>query len=102
MKKARVPNEGFPAPFLQVKNITQAVSPDEYDEAVRRNPMVSTLSATGDMRTGRQLLADGAGDHLRSIAGMAASQYGRVELDMMAKATEALAQLVLSRQDAIV
>ena len=84
-----------------MKNITQAVSPDEYDEAVRSNPMVSTLTATGDMRTGRQLLADAARDHFRSIAGMAASQSGRVELDSLAEATEALARLVLIRQDAV-
>ena len=62
--------------------------------------MVSTLSATGDLRTGRQLLADAAMDHVRSIAGMAASYCGRAELDAIAKLTEALAQMVLKRQGA--
>ncbi len=81
-----------------MKNITQAVSPDEYDEAVRCNPMTSTLSATGDLRTGRQLLADAAKDHFSSIAGLAASHCGRTELDAIAKVTEALAQMVLKRQ----
>ncbi len=82
---------------LQVKNTTQAVSPEEYDDAVRRNPMASTLAATGDLRTGRQLLADAAKDHFISVACMAASQGGRAELDAMAEATEALARMVLDR-----
>ena len=73
-----------------MKNVTQAVSPDEYDEAVRSNPMISTLSATGDLRSGRQLLADAAKDHRSSLAGMTSSQRGRAELDAMAKATEVL------------
>mmetsp|Transcript_48327 Transcript_48327/g.100967 ORF Transcript_48327/g.100967 Transcript_48327/m.100967 type:complete len:175 (-) Transcript_48327:211-735(-) len=85
--------------LVTVKNTTQAVSPNEYDEAVRRNPMVSTLAATGDLRTGRQLLADAAKDHLVTIASMAASKDGRAELDAMAKATEALAHMVLNRRD---
>ncbi len=71
-----------------MKHITQPVSPDEYDEAVRRDPMVSALSATGDLRTGLQLLADAAEDRLRSIAWMAACQHGRAELDKMAASTE--------------
>ena len=74
----------------QAKHITQAVSPDEYDAAVARNPLVSALSATGDMRTGRQLLASAAEDRLRSIARMAACPRGRAELDEMATSAEGL------------
>ena len=59
--------------------------------------MVSTLSATGDLRTGRQLLADAAMDQISSIAGMAASHCGRAELNAIAKVTEALAQMMLKR-----
>jgi hypothetical protein len=63
--------------------------------------MVSTLSSTGDMRTGRQLLSDASKDHFRSVAGMAASQSGRAELNRMAKATEALARLLHSKREAV-
>ena len=56
---------------MQAKYITQAVSPDEYDEAVRHDPTVSTLSATGDMRTGRQLLEDMAADQRVTVRRMA-------------------------------
>jgi acyl-CoA reductase-like NAD-dependent aldehyde dehydrogenase len=76
--------------FEQVKHITQAVSADEYDEAVSNNPMVSVLSATGDLRTGRQLLADAAADRLRTIAWMAACPHGRMELDVMADSAKCL------------
>ncbi len=69
----------------------QSVSPDEYDEAVRRDPTASTLSATGDMRTGRQLLAEAAEDRLFTVSWMAACPRGRAELDRMAAAAEAMA-----------
>ncbi len=75
---------------MQAKHITQAVSSDEYDEAVRRDPMVSALAATGDLRTGQQLLADAAEDRLHSVAWMAACPNGRAELDAMAASAESL------------
>ncbi len=78
------------APRPQVKNITQVVSPEQYDAAVRADPMVSTLAATGDRRPGRQLLADAAEDRQRTVAGMASCPRGRAELDTMAAAAEAL------------
>ncbi len=74
----------------QVKNITQVISPEEYDEAVRADPMSSTLSATGDHRPGRQLLADAVTDRLQTVASLAGSPRGRAELDAMAAAAEAL------------
>ncbi len=77
---------------LQIKHVTEVVGPDEYDEAVRRDPMVSALSATGDLRTGQQLLADAAEDRLRSVGRMAACQRGRAELDEIAAAAENLAK----------
>ena len=77
---------------MQAKYITQAVSPDEYDEAVRHDPTVSTLSATGDMRTGRQLLAEAADDRLRTVGWMAACPHGRAKLDKIAEAAEAMAR----------
>jgi hypothetical protein len=73
-----------------VKHITQAVSPDEYDKEVFSDPMVGALSATGDLRTGRQLLADAAEDQRRSVAWMAACQRGRKELNVMATYTNML------------
>ncbi len=75
-----------------MKHTTEVVSPDEYDEAVRRNPMVSALSATGDLRTGRQLLDDAAEDRLRSVGWMAACPRGRSELDEIAAGAEVLAK----------
>ena len=75
-----------------MKHITQAVSADDYDEAIRHDPTVSTLSATGDLRTGQQLLADAAEDRLRSVGCMASCLHGRVELEELAAAAEAMAK----------
>jgi hypothetical protein len=68
------------------------VTPEEYDLAVSRDPSASTLAATGDGRTGRQLLADAAADYFRTVAGMAASPAGRAELDVFAALAERLAR----------
>jgi hypothetical protein len=75
----------------QVKHITTAVGPEEYDAAVQRDPSVSTHAATGDHRTGRQLLADAPADRQRSIAGLSASQAGRAVMWRLSMATEAFA-----------
>ena len=77
---------------LQAKHTTEVVTPDEYDEAVRRDPMVSPLFATGDLRTGQQLLDEAAVDRLRSVGWMAACPRGRAELDELAAATEIMAK----------
>ncbi len=74
-----------------MKHIVQEVSPDEYDEAVRHDPTASTLSATGDLRTGQQLLLDAAEDRLRSVGWMAVCPRGRAELDKLAAAAEGMA-----------
>ena len=76
----------------QLKHITAIVSPEEYDAAVLRDPSVSTLAATGDMRTGRQLLADAPADRLRRVGTMAASPAGRAELDVFSALAERIAQ----------
>jgi hypothetical protein len=52
--------------------------------------MCSPLTATGDFRSGRRLLADTDADLQRTIAGMAAGREGRVELDTIASATEGI------------
>jgi hypothetical protein len=77
---------------MQAKHTSEVVSPDEYDEAVRRDPMVSALAATGDLRTGRQLLAEAAADRLRSVGWMAKCPHGRAELNGIAAAAEILAK----------
>ncbi len=75
----------------QVKHITTAVGPEEYDAAVQRDPSVSTHAATGDHRSGWQLLADAAADRQRSVACMAASPAGRAALDTFSAVAERLA-----------
>jgi hypothetical protein len=40
------------------------ITPAEYDDAVRRDPLTCPLAATGDFRSGAQLLADAASDRL--------------------------------------
>jgi hypothetical protein len=77
---------------MQVKHTTEVVSPDEYDEAVQRDPRLGALCLTGDLRTGQQLLADAAEDKLRTVGWMAACPRGRAELDAIAAATELLAK----------
>ena len=54
-------------------------------------PLCSILTATGDRRPGRLLLADSGADRFRSIAAMAATPAGRADLDCLAAATEAFA-----------
>ena len=76
--------------MLQAKHIIQAITPDEYDAAVRHSPYSGPLAALGDRRTGRQLLADGAADWRRSFGSMAATAQGRAEMDALAAAVERL------------
>ncbi len=54
--------------------------------------MCSPLTATGDFRSGRRLLADADADLQRTIAGMAAGREGRAELDAIAAAAEGIAR----------
>jgi hypothetical protein len=75
---------------LQIKNHYRVITPEEYDAAVQRDPMCSPLTATGDFRSGRQLLADTEADLTRTIASLAASREGRAELDAIAAAIEAI------------
>jgi hypothetical protein len=75
---------------VQLKNHFRVITPEEYDAAVQRDPMCSPLTATGDYRSGRQLLADSDADLTRTIASMAASREGRVELETIANAIEAM------------
>ncbi len=77
---------------MQLKNHFRVITPEEYDAAVQRDSMCSPLTATGDYRSGRQLLADSDADLTRTIASMAASREGRVELETIANAIEAMAR----------
>jgi hypothetical protein len=43
---------------VQVRYLTRVVTPEEYDEAVRRVPEMCPMYYMGDRRTGRQLLDD--------------------------------------------
>jgi hypothetical protein len=79
--------------LLQTKNITRAITPDEYDAAVRINPAQCPLYALGDRRSGRELLAAATADAQRTVGGMAATQAGRAELDCIAAAAERLFSL---------
>ena len=76
----------------QLKNHFRVITPKEYDEAVKRDPMCSPLTATGDYRSGHELLADSDADLQRTIASMAAGREGRAELDIIAAAVEAIAR----------
>ena len=82
--------EGLWVTREQVKHLYRVVSPEEYDEAVQRNPSASLLAATGDHRSGQQLLTDGAFDARRTAAAAAASEVGREELNAMAAAADAM------------
>ena len=74
----------------QLKHVTRAACPDEYDAAVARDPTTSINAALGDRRTGRQLLADAAADRQSPLSVLAACPGGRAELDTIAVAVEAL------------
>jgi hypothetical protein len=88
--------EAFPLRFgplsgdHQAKHLIRVITPDEYDKAVRRDPRSCPLAAMGDLRSGRQLLADGAGDWYRSFASMAATPDGRAEQDYLASLVEGM------------
>ncbi len=74
---------------LQVKSMIRVVSPDEYDEAVIREPASCPLFVTGDRRSGRQLLADASADVGHTVVALASNACGRTELDSIAAAVEA-------------
>jgi hypothetical protein len=78
--------------FTQIKMVSAAVGPDEYDAVVTLTPELSTQCLAGDLRTGRQLLADAAFDLSRPLTALNSCQYGRAELASMATAIEALAK----------
>ena len=68
--------------------------PDEYDAAARRALAACPLARLGDSRSGRQLLADAAGDASRTVAQLAETAAGRAELDGLAAYVEAMAAAV--------
>ena len=72
----------------QVKHVIRFISPDDYDEAVRLDPMSCPHVLTGDHRCGRQLIADAATDVHVQLAGMAAAVSGRMALDSVAAFVE--------------
>ena len=68
-------------PFVaQVTVLMKAIGPDEYDDAVRRNPASCIPYAMGDTRCGRRLLADFPRDARRTVAelGSAAEDAGLI------------------------
>jgi hypothetical protein len=78
-------------------HIFRAVSPDEYDAAVRRSPAACPLHMCGDRRIGRQLLEDGERDAwtpltaygpgaFHSIAAVLADSVARLRLEIAAAA----------------
>ena len=64
----------------QVSVLLRAIGPDEYDDAVRRNPIACIPHTTGDTRCGRRLLADFRHDARRTVAelGSAAEDAGLI------------------------
>ncbi len=76
----------------QLKNHFRVITPEEYDAAVQRDPMCSPLTATGDHRSGRRLLADAEVDCHYTIADLAAGRAGRALLDQIATTMEAIAR----------
>jgi hypothetical protein len=75
----------------QTKNVMRAVTPEEYDAAVLRDPAMSPLYALGDRRSGRELLAAADNDAQRTLLAFAATRAGRAELDGIAAAVDLLA-----------
>ena len=73
---------------LQIKSVVQVISPDEYDTAVCRKPAFCPLFATGDRRSGRQLLADASADVRHTVAVLASTTHGRKVLSDIAAAVE--------------
>ncbi len=84
------PHLSCPPPF-QAKHIWAPISPDEYDAAVRTSPALCPLAATGDRRSGWQLLADATADARHTVVGLAACRAGRAELEVIAAAAEDMA-----------
>ncbi len=76
--------------MLQTKNSLRVVTPEEYDDAVCRDPTASPLYALGDRRSGRELLAAASEDAQRTLFTMTATRAGRAELDGIAAALEQL------------
>ncbi len=77
--------------FLQLKNHFRVITPEEYDAAVKRDNMCSPLTATGDYRSGQRLLDEAELDRQLTIADLAAGRTGRMVLDNIATAMEAIA-----------
>ena len=68
----------------QVKVLTRAIGPDEYDEAVRRAPAACIPFAMGDTRPGHRLLADFPADARRTVASLGAAPDDAALLRLLA------------------
>ena len=75
------------------------ISPDDYDDAVRQDPISCPHIITGDHRCGRQLIADAATDVHVQLAGMVAAISGRMELNCIASFAESATPALGSRLD---
>ncbi len=73
----------------QTRHCLEPVSASEYDAALCSSPSRCLPAASGDLRTGRQLLADAAADAARPVRRLAQTPRGRAALDAMAERLEA-------------
>ena len=75
-------------PRFQTVFTYRVVTPEEYDEALRRTPHLCPLALAGDLRPGQRLLDDAAADSARGMASVAGSRSGRTALDVLAARIE--------------
>mmetsp|Transcript_80970 Transcript_80970/g.217200 ORF Transcript_80970/g.217200 Transcript_80970/m.217200 type:complete len:198 (+) Transcript_80970:1504-2097(+) len=73
---------------VTVRHRVRVITPEEYDHAVQMEPESCPLALTGDLRNGRQLLADAATDAFQTVADLRNSVEGRHMLDNLAARAE--------------
>lgn len=74
----------------KVKIAHRLIGPDEYDDAARRWPQCCPLVMLGDLRSGRQLLADAPADSAETLASLATSPRGCAAMESVAVHLEGL------------
>jgi hypothetical protein len=85
------------AGLAQTRKSVQIITAEEYDAAVRLNPDSSPLAATGDRRTGRELLADAEADAQLSVSAAAATPRGRAVLGRLVSLARAVRDHIRQR-----
>ena len=73
-------------PPVQVHHSFYPVTPQEFDTAAASSPLACPLRALGDIRSGRQLLADAAADASAPLASLGRTAAGAERLDSLAAA----------------